>query len=127
MPQHIRSAWFRTLGQLVAVLAAAVLLGWLLGYVWPVLTLAALGVVAWHYWRLRRVLMRLTARQRMEPVRGDGVWNELDRLLHRSQSEMRSRKRQQLAAMLTYCWRNRLVRGATRHQRGDSPRRAGCM
>ena len=102
MPLHIRSAWFRTLGQLVAVLAAAALLGWLLGYVWPVLTMAALGVVAWHYWRLRKVLMRLTARQRMDPVRGDGVWNELDRLLHRSQSEMRSRKRRLLDMLRAY-------------------------
>ena len=90
MPQHIRSAWFKTLGQLVAVLAAAALVGWLLGYVWPVVTFAALGVVAWHYWRLRKVLLRLTARQRMEPAHGDGVWNELDRLLYRGQSEMRT-------------------------------------
>ena len=32
--------------------------------------LAALGVVAWHYWRLRGVLRRLTARQRMPPPHG---------------------------------------------------------
>ncbi len=102
MPQHIRSAWFKTLGQLLAVLAAAVLLGWLAGHVWPVLTAAALGVVAWHYWRLRKVLLRLTARQRMEPVRGDGVWNELDRLLYRSQSEMRARKRRLLDMLRAY-------------------------
>ncbi|MET1163324.1 MAG: phosphate regulon sensor histidine kinase PhoR [Pseudoxanthomonas sp.] len=102
MPQHIRSAWFKTLGQLVAVLAAAVLVGGLLGQVWPVVTFAALGVVAWHYWRLRKVLLRLTARQRMEPVRGDGVWNELDRLLYRGQSEMRARKRRLLDMLRAY-------------------------
>ncbi|MET0808854.1 MAG: DUF3329 domain-containing protein, partial [Pseudoxanthomonas sp.] len=96
MPKHFRSAWFKTLGQLLAVLAAALLLGLLLGHPWPVVTLAALGVVAWHYWRLRKVLTRLTARQRIEPARGDGVWNELDRLLYRSQSEMRARKRRLL-------------------------------
>ena len=73
MPDHIRSAWFKTLGQLVAVLAAAVVLGWLVGQVWPVLAIAALGVVAWHYWRLRKVLLRLIARQRMEPAQGEGV------------------------------------------------------
>ena len=102
MPHYIRSAWFKTLGQLVAVLAAAVLLGWALGHVWPVLAVAALGVVAWHYWRLRKVLLRLTARQRLEPVRGDGVWNELDRLLYRSQAEMRSRKRRLLNMLRAY-------------------------
>ncbi|HEX7804343.1 MAG TPA: phosphate regulon sensor histidine kinase PhoR [Pseudoxanthomonas sp.] len=102
MPQHIRSAWFKTLGQLVAVLTAAALVGWLLGHVWAVVTFAALGVVAWHYWRLRKVLLRLTARQRMEPVRGDGVWNELDRLLYRGQSEMRTRKRRLLDMLRAY-------------------------
>ena len=102
MPLHFRSAWFKTLGQLVAALAAATLLGWLLGHVWPVLTAAALGVVAWHYWRLRKVLLRLTARQRIQPAHGDGVWNELDRLLYRSQSEMRARKRRLLDLLRAY-------------------------
>ena len=102
MPQHIRSAWFKTLGHLVAVLAVAGLLGWWLGHVWPVVTFAALGVVAWHYWRLRKVLMRLTARRRVEPVHGDGLWNELDRLLYRGQSEMRSRKRRLLDMLRAY-------------------------
>ena len=98
----MRSAWYKTLGQLVAVLALAVVLGWALGHVWPVLTFTALGVVAWHYWRLRKVLLRLTARQRIEPARGDGVWNELDRLLYRSQSEMRMRKRRLLDMLRAY-------------------------
>ena len=102
MPQHIRSAWFRTLGQLMAVLVAAALLGWLLGHVWAAVTLAALGVVAWHYWRLRKVLMRLTARQRIEPARGAGVWTELDRLLFRGQAEMRTRKRRLLDMLRAY-------------------------
>lgn len=102
MPEHIRSAWFKTLGQLAAILAAATVLGWLLGHVWQVLTLAALGVVAWHYWRLRKVLLRLVARQRMEPAQGPGVWNELDRLLYRGQAEMRSRKRRLLDMLRAY-------------------------
>lgn len=102
MPHYIRSAWFKTLGQLVAALAVAVLLGWLLGHVWLVLTVAALGVVAWHYWRLRKVLLRLTARQRIQTVHGDGVWNELDRLLYRGQSEMRTRKRHLLDLLRAY-------------------------
>lgn len=99
MPPHTRSAWTKTLGQLAVVLAVALLTGLLVGQVWPVLTATALGVVAWHYWKLRGVLLRLTARQRVAPASGDGVWNELDRLLYRSQDEMRGRK-QRLVEML---------------------------
>ena len=102
MSPEARNAWFRTLGQLALVLLAGLALGLLVGQPWPVLTLAALGVVAWHYWRLRQVLLRLTARQRLAPPSGVGVWNELDRLLYRSQSEMRTRKRRLLAMLRAY-------------------------
>ena len=85
------------------VLAAAVLLGWLLGHVWPVLTVAALGVVAWHYWHLRkRAAAADRAAARRSRRSGDGVWNELDRLLYRSQAEMRSRKRRLLDMLRAY-------------------------
>src|SRR5690606_12327578 len=60
MPHHARTAWTRTLGQLAIVLAVALVAGLLAGHPWPVLTVAALGIVAWHYWRLRGVLLRLT-------------------------------------------------------------------
>ena len=102
MPPRARNAWFRTLGQLGLVLAGALVLGLLVGQAWAVLAVAALGVVAWHYWKLRGVLLRLTARQRFEPPQGDGVWNELDRLLHRGQSEMRGRKRRLLDMLRAY-------------------------
>ena len=102
MPARARSAWTKTLGQLVLVLAAALVAGLLVGQPWPVLTLAALGVVVWHYWKLRNVLLRLTARQRLAPPQGTGIWNELDRLLHRGQSEMRSRKRRLVAMLRAY-------------------------
>ena len=102
MPPRARNAWFRTLGQLAGVLLAALAIGVALGNPWPVLTLAALGVVAWHYWRLRGVLLRLTARQRQAPPVGNGVWNELDRLLDRGQREMRARKRRLLDMLRAY-------------------------
>ncbi|RZA21215.1 MAG: phosphate regulon sensor histidine kinase PhoR [Lysobacteraceae bacterium] len=102
MSPDARNAWFRTLGQLALVLALGLVVGLLLGRPWPALTLAALAVVAWHYWKLRHVLVRLTARQRMESPSGVGVWNELDRLLFRSQSEMRARKRRLLAMLRAY-------------------------
>ncbi|WP_242108212.1 phosphate regulon sensor histidine kinase PhoR [Luteimonas aquatica] len=100
MPPHARTAWIKTLGQLALILVAALVLGLLVGHPWPVLTLAALGVVAWHYWKLREVLVRLTSRQWLAPpAAGNGVWSELHRLLYRSQDETRSRK-QRLVEML---------------------------
>ena len=102
MSPDARRAWFRTLGQLLVVLAAGLAVGLAIGRPWQLTTVAALGVVAWHYWRLRNLLERLTARQRMSPPRGVGVWNELDRLLHRGQNEMRARKRRLLAMLRAY-------------------------
>ena len=102
MPPRARNAWFRTLGLLALVLAGGLAIGLLLGKPWPALTLAALAVVAWHYWKLRGVLLRLTARQRIAPPSGDGVWNELDRLLHRGQQDMRVRKRRLLDMLRAY-------------------------
>ncbi len=84
------------------MLTAAALIGVAVGYPWPVVTLAAIGVVAWHYWRLRQVLLRLTARQRLAPPEGKGVWNELDRLLYRGQREMRGRKRRLIEMLRAY-------------------------
>lgn len=102
MPLHARFAWFRTLGQLLLVLIGAAGLGVLFDQLWPVLSTVLLGVVAWHYWRLRSVLLRLTARQRLAPPLGDGVWNELDRLLYRGQAEMRGRKRRLIEMLRAY-------------------------
>src|SRR5690348_17305125 len=102
MPPRARNAWFRTLGLLALVLAGGLVVGLLVGKPWPALTVAALGVVAWHYWKLRGVLLRLTARQRIAPPSGDGVWDELDRLLHRAQQDMRSRKRRLLDMLRAY-------------------------
>ncbi|WP_045726934.1 phosphate regulon sensor histidine kinase PhoR [Xanthomonas sp. GPE 39] len=102
MPRHIRSAWLKTLGTLAVLLLSALLAGWIGDHVWMALTLMSLAVMAWHYWRLRRVLSRLTARQRWEPPAGTGVWNELDRLLYRSQAEVRTRKRRLLDMLRAY-------------------------
>jgi two-component system phosphate regulon sensor histidine kinase PhoR len=102
MPPSVRNAWLRTLGQLALVLGIAAVAGLMVHAPWPAVTLAALGIVAWHHWKLRGLLLRLTARQRLEPSRGNGVWHELDRLLHRSQSEMRARKRRLIGMLRAY-------------------------
>ncbi|TCT24335.1 phosphate regulon sensor histidine kinase PhoR [Thermomonas haemolytica] len=101
MPSIPRHAWFRTLSQLLLVLAAGLLAGLALGQPWPALAITALGVVGWHYWRLHRLLQRLAARQRLVP-HGNGVWSGLDALLYRGQTEMRARKRRLLAMLRAY-------------------------
>ena len=103
MPRHIRSAWLKTLATVAAVLVLAGVVGYFSGHLWLCIALAALGTLTWHYWRLRRVLRRLTARQRWETAEeGSGVWNELDRLLYRNQVEMRVRKRRLLDMLRSY-------------------------
>ena len=102
MPRQFRSAWLKTLATVAVLLLSALLIGTLLGHPTLVVALAALGVLAWHYWRLRQVLLRLTARQRWETGSSSGVWNELDRLLHRNQQEMRARKRRLLEMLRSY-------------------------
>ena len=102
MPSTFDNAWFRTLSQLAAVLLVALLMGLLIDHPWPALTVASLGVVAWHYWKLHGVQQRLTARRRLEPKQGQGVWNQLDQLLYRGQMEMRTRKLRLLAMLRTY-------------------------
>jgi two-component system phosphate regulon sensor histidine kinase PhoR len=102
MPNDARSAWRKTLGELALALILALAFGFAVRQPWPVITVAALGVVGWHYWKLRQVLLRLTARQRFTPSAGSGVWNELDRLLYRSQNEMRGRKRRLIGMLRAY-------------------------
>ena len=102
MSPDARTAWFRTLGQFALALAVGGGAGLAIGQPWPALTATALGLLAWNSWKLRNVLQRLTARQRPPPARGAGVWNELDRLLYRGQSEARSHKRRLLAILRAY-------------------------
>ncbi len=102
MPPRTQSAWTSTLGQLVLALGAGLLVGLATGHPWPVLALTALGIVGWHYWRLRKLLVRLTSRQHVPLPRGVGVWNELERLLRAQQDDVRNRKRRLMAMLRAY-------------------------
>ncbi len=102
MPELLRPAWFRSLCLLALGLLAATLAGASFGHGWMALALAALAALGWNAWHLGRVLRRLTDRRRAAPPDGDGVWDELDRLLYRGQVEMRSRKRRLLAMLRAY-------------------------
>src|SRR5690606_6477578 len=73
---RLRSALWRTLSAPFAVLAGAGRLGIAIGRPGLVLAAAAMAVLAWHYWRLRRLLTGLTERRHWVPARGHGAWNE---------------------------------------------------
>ena len=72
MPDHIRSAWFKTLGQLVAVLAVAVLLGWLLDHVWGGSVYVEERTIDVHIRRLRKTLEPHRLDPMVQTVRGAG-------------------------------------------------------
>ena len=102
MPLFPGQSWQRAIWQLLALYAAALLVGWAIGQAWLALALVSMGVVAWHYWRLWRVLKRLTGRRRLPPARGNSVWSEMEGLLHQRQDDVRNRKRKLLEMLRAY-------------------------
>jgi two-component system phosphate regulon sensor histidine kinase PhoR len=102
MPLFPGQSWKRAIWQLLALYAAALLAGWAIGQAWLALALVSMGVVAWHYWRLWRVLKHLTGRRRLPPARGNSVWSEMESLLHQRQDEVRNRKRKLLEMLRAY-------------------------
>jgi two-component system, OmpR family, phosphate regulon sensor histidine kinase PhoR len=102
MPLDIRHAWYRTIGLIALALLAALAVGLLSGQLWPVLALSAIAILVRQFWKLHRVLERLGARMSPNPPEGDGIWDALDRLIYRSQSETRSSKRRLLEMLRAY-------------------------
>ncbi len=102
MPMFPGESWKRAIVQLLMLYVAAMLLGWAIGRIWLPLALVSMGVVAWHYWRLWRLLARLTGRRRLPPARGRSVWSETEGLLHQRQDDMRNRKRRLVDMLRTY-------------------------
>jgi two-component system phosphate regulon sensor histidine kinase PhoR len=103
MPDDNRRAWSGTLARSGLLLASATALGALAGHAWVALAFAALAVLAWNGWQLRRVLQRLQLRRRAgDPRGGAGIWQQLDRLLDRNQDEARLRNRRLLAMLRAY-------------------------
>ena len=102
MPIFPGESWKRAIAQLLALYAAALLLGWGIGQIWLPLALVSMAVVAWHYFRLWRLLTRLTGRRRLPPASGSSVWSETESLLHQRQDDVRNRKRRLLDMLRAY-------------------------
>jgi len=95
-------AWRQSVLRLLLVLLAAAALGVVFGAVWPMLALGAFAVLAWHYWRLHRLLSQLHQRRRLRELDGRGLWDDLEMLLHRRQNEGRARVRRLLGLVRGY-------------------------
>ncbi len=102
MQRNLRSAWTKTLTQSALLLGTAACLGALAGAAWPALAVTALGLLAWHFWRLRRLLNRIHSRQRLPRAPGNEVWDVLDNLIALNQGQTRARKRRLLDMLQAY-------------------------
>lgn len=102
MPIRLRLAWNRTLLELTLLVVVATGVGYVIGYPWQALSASLLGVILWHYWRLRALLTRLSARRRVPPKVREGIWHELDRMLYRGQSETRHGKKRLVQMLRAY-------------------------
>ena len=97
-----RHTWQRGIAQLLALYLAALVIGVLIGQMWPLLAIVSMAVVAWNYWRLWRLQQQFTGQRRLSPARGGSVWSDIERLLHRRQADAHNRKRRLLGMLRAY-------------------------
>ncbi|WP_294065266.1 phosphate regulon sensor histidine kinase PhoR [Silanimonas sp.] len=119
-------AWRQSVARLLVLLAAAGLIGLLLGQVWPLLALTAFAILGWHYWRLHRLLAQLYQRRRLREIDGRGLWDDLEMLLHRRQNDGRVRVRRLLGLVRGYRHAASLMPDAVLLARRDDGRIEWC-
>ncbi len=98
----LRQAWRQSVLRLLAILAAAAIVGLFIDSVWPLLALSTFSILSWHYWRLHRLLTQLHQRRHLRGKKGRGLWDDLEMLLHRRQMEGRARIRRLLGLVRGY-------------------------
>ncbi len=98
----LRLAWRQSLIRLLLFYAVAIGLGVLAGEPWWALGLATAVVAARAYWRLYRVLRFLDWRKQLRTVDGQGLWAALETLIHRRQTENRTRTRRLVRLLRAY-------------------------
>ena len=102
MSGPLSGAWHHTLWRLTALIGVALLIGWALGQVWPVLAIALIAALVWHYVELHRLLSLLDSARRIAPREGRGVFSALGERLYRRQSGGRDRSQRLLNMLRTY-------------------------
>ena len=91
MPRWVIGPWPQTLWRLAVLIGVAVLIGTLLGQVWPALAIALALALIWHYVALFQLLRLLDSARRLVPPQGRGVFSALGQRLYRRQSGGRGR------------------------------------
>lgn len=102
MPGWVIGPWQHTLWRLSALLGVALLIGLLLGHVWPALALGFALALVWHYVQLFRLLRLLDSARRLGPPQGRGVFSALGQRLYRRQRSGRERKLRLLGMLRVY-------------------------
>jgi two-component system phosphate regulon sensor histidine kinase PhoR len=95
-------AWQVSLGRFALLLAAAGVVGFVLGHVLPVLAAALFGYACWQLLSLYRMQRWLRARRRGPPPEGHGAWSDLAEFIWRKQRAERSRKRRLVALLRAF-------------------------
>ncbi len=98
----LRLAWRQSLIRLLLFFAFALGIGLLVGQPWWALGIATAVLAARAYWRLYRVLRFLDWRKQLRTVDGQGLWAALETLIHRRQTENRSRSRRLVRLLRAY-------------------------
>jgi two-component system phosphate regulon sensor histidine kinase PhoR len=102
MPRWVAGPWHHTVWRLAALIGVALLLGALIGQVWPALALALALALIWHYLQLQRLLRRLDSARRLDHAGGRGVFSAIEQRLFRRQRAGRERKLRLLAMLRVY-------------------------
>ena len=85
--------WVAELSLVAALLAAALLLGWINGHVMLLVLLVTVGYLAFHLYKLYRLENWLSTGAGPPPRGGQGVWGEVYYQLYRLRQHHRRRKR----------------------------------
>jgi two-component system phosphate regulon sensor histidine kinase PhoR len=98
----LRLAWRQSLIRLLLFFAIALGVGLAVGEPWWALGIATAVLAARAYWRLYRVLRFLDWRKQLRTVDGQGLWAALETLIHRRQTENRTRSRRLVRLLRAY-------------------------
>jgi two-component system phosphate regulon sensor histidine kinase PhoR len=98
----LQLAWRQSLIRLLLFYALAAAIGVALGQFWWALGIATALLAARAYWRLYRVLRFLDWRKQLRTVDGQGLWAALETLIHRRQTENRTRGRRLVRLLRAY-------------------------